>query len=111
MEQQLEQEKNCTNKQELQMAPFQKEFEQMRLQHQEYIAEKDSQIQKMHNEVDKLRNHPQTEEFIKESCIKHSAVKVTRNILPKKLDDQMIRIYAGMQHNKHITINIKMQWK
>ena len=49
------------------MAQFQKEFEKMRLQHRADIEKKDSQIQKIHNEMDKLRYHPQTKEFIKET--------------------------------------------
>lgn len=51
----------------MQMIQFQKDFEKMNLQHQASITEKDTHIQLIQCEVDKLRNQHQTEEFIKET--------------------------------------------
>ncbi len=46
---------------------FKKYFEKMRLQLQEDIAEKNLWIHQMQTIMDKLKDKPQTEEFIKEA--------------------------------------------
>lgn len=61
LEQQLAQEKS--NQQgELQVSQLQQEFEQMQIQHQASVAERDVGIQAM---TDKYKDNPQIDEFIK----------------------------------------------
>jgi len=49
------------------MAQLQQDFEKMTVQHQTDIAEKNAQIHQMQDILDKFKDNPQTDEFIKEA--------------------------------------------